>query len=238
MFTFIPPTVFLFRYARGSLIENPDTISNSYRNTCFFPTITSVTSLHSERLTIWDQPMCSMMLCDSGTPVVTSLSISPQERSSPQSYWVAVRREIISEQRSVHCTRTKFQFQLCQPFVNLFAEDFDKAIQSLEGLQAKISETADRRNMGVSDKNVKLIRFTSNMFDRINSPSPNMPFIFTISRAPRAPENIDNSPVMDVETDNWPVPMKTEMNRLGEIELRSFPSQTLPQRLLGGAGRR
>ncbi|OAX33838.1 hypothetical protein K503DRAFT_775173 [Rhizopogon vinicolor AM-OR11-026] len=63
--------------------------------------------------------------------------------------------------------KVKFQFQLCQPFKSVFAEDFDKAIQNSEGLQAKFSETADQRNMIiVSDKNVKLIRFTSNIFEQ------------------------------------------------------------------------
>ncbi|OAX32669.1 hypothetical protein K503DRAFT_659181, partial [Rhizopogon vinicolor AM-OR11-026] len=39
--------------------------------------------------------------------------------------------------------KAKFQFQLCQPFESMFTEDFHKAIQNLEGLQAKIAETAD-----------------------------------------------------------------------------------------------
>jgi hypothetical protein len=37
-------------------------------------------------------------------------------------------------------------------------------MMDLEGLQAKISETTDRRNMIVSDKNIKLVRFTFEHF--------------------------------------------------------------------------
>jgi hypothetical protein len=49
--------------------------------------------------------------------------------------------------------KAKFQFQLCQPFESPFAQDFDTVIQVLEGIQGKIAQTGDRRNMIVSDMN-------------------------------------------------------------------------------------
>jgi hypothetical protein len=52
------------------------------------------------------------------------------------------------------------------PFESVFAEDFDKVIQNLEGLQARISETTDGHNMIVSDKNIELVRFTWNIFEQ------------------------------------------------------------------------
>jgi hypothetical protein len=46
------------------------------------------------------------------------------------------------------------------------AEEFDKVIQTLESLQGKIAQTGDRRNMIVFDMNSKLVRFTSNVFEK------------------------------------------------------------------------
>jgi hypothetical protein len=62
--------------------------------------------------------------------------------------------------------RAKFQFQLGAAFESAFTQDFDRVIEILESLQGKIAETGDRRNMIVSAANCKLIRFTTNVFER------------------------------------------------------------------------
>ncbi|OAX30652.1 hypothetical protein K503DRAFT_778088 [Rhizopogon vinicolor AM-OR11-026] len=43
---------------------------------------------------------------------------------------------------------------------------------------------------------------------------------------------------MDADMENWPISMKHRRIRAGEIELQSFPSQTLLWSLLGRARRR
>ncbi|OJA18664.1 hypothetical protein AZE42_12872 [Rhizopogon vesiculosus] len=142
--------------------------------------------------------------------------------------------------------KAKFQFQLGQPFGSVFAEDFDKAIQNLEGLQAKITETTDRRNMIVSDKSIKLIRFTSNIFEERKELIPKhavylsdvenleggqkskvKPLAVSYTNAHRC---IGNPPVMDAETDNWPIPLKYR----DEFDSMKFNFEASPLRVYRG----
>ncbi|OAX33499.1 hypothetical protein K503DRAFT_775534 [Rhizopogon vinicolor AM-OR11-026] len=184
---------------------------NSYRNTRFFPAMASLASLHSElsagpnymgsvnvlNNAMWQRDTCSHIAVEkSSRKEFVTVIVS---RADPQKLNCGPEENHIRADISpLH--KAKFQFQ---PFESLFAEDFDKAIQNLEGLQAKFSETTDGRNMIVSDKNIKLVRF---IFEQRKQPIPKHAVYLPISKTPRGQKN--NSPVMDAETENWPIPMK------------------------------
>ncbi|OAX31997.1 hypothetical protein K503DRAFT_860535 [Rhizopogon vinicolor AM-OR11-026] len=142
--------------------------------------------------------------------------------------------------------KANFQFQLCQPFESVCAdsEDFDKAIQNLGGLQAKISETVDRRDMIVSNKNVKLVRFTSNIFEQRKQPIPKHAVYLPDIENPEGGSKVEplavlysnthgrigNSSIMDAETENWPIAMKHR----DEFDLVKLNYEASPLRLYRG----
>ncbi|KAJ8584652.1 hypothetical protein M405DRAFT_913777 [Rhizopogon salebrosus TDB-379] len=113
-----------------------------------------------------------------------------------------------------------FQLQLCQPIEGPFTEEFDKVIQTLESLQGKIAQTGDRRNMIVSDMNSKLIRFTSNVFEkhsRSNSRFQSIQFTWLDSEEGHKEGKVlacDSRSTTDGSTDRTPVmDTKTESGR-------------------------
>lgn len=60
----------------------------------------------------------------------------------------------------------KFQFQLSRPDDTVFASDFDKAVETLKGIQDLAAITGDRRYLLEMDHNHLNIRFTWNIFQK------------------------------------------------------------------------
>jgi hypothetical protein len=114
---------------------------NSYRNTRFFPAMTSLTSLHSKlsagpnymgsanvlNNAMWRQDTCGHIAVEKSSRkefvAVIVGRVDPQKLNcGPEG------NHIRADISPLH--KAKFQFRLCQPFESLFAEDFDKAIQT------------------------------------------------------------------------------------------------------------
>lgn len=60
----------------------------------------------------------------------------------------------------------KYQFLLCKPEKTPFAEDFDKAAEHLDHLQAAVVSSQSRRNLFVVDMIGRNLRFSRNVFEK------------------------------------------------------------------------
>ncbi|KAG2144810.1 hypothetical protein BD769DRAFT_1306517, partial [Suillus cothurnatus] len=83
----------------------------------------------------------------------------------------------------VELEKAKFHLQLTRPLETGFAEDFDRAVENVEKIQAKIASSPNRRNIILKEIEGKFLRFTTNMFEK---------------RIPR----------IDDETARWPISEK------------------------------
>ncbi|OAX34823.1 hypothetical protein K503DRAFT_803276 [Rhizopogon vinicolor AM-OR11-026] len=112
--------------------------------------------------------------------------------------------------------------------------------------QSGLIAYTDRRNMIVSDKNIKLIRFTSDIFEQRKRPIPKHAVCLSDIKNPEGGQkskveplsvsytnthkSIDSSSVMDAETENWPIPMKHRH----EFEVVKFNYEASSLRLYRG----
>ncbi|KAJ8580132.1 hypothetical protein M405DRAFT_891514 [Rhizopogon salebrosus TDB-379] len=137
--------------------------------------------------------------------------VVPAVGRAPESRWISVHSRF---------AKAKFQLQLCQPIEGPFAEEFDKVVQTLQG---KIAQTGDRCNVIVSDMSSKLIRFTSNVFEKRKQPVPKHTVYLADldgeegrkeGKVPACDSrsttdgSTDRTPVMYTETEKWPIPVK------------------------------
>ena len=60
----------------------------------------------------------------------------------------------------------KYQFLLCKPKKTPFTEDFDKAAEHLDHLQAAVASSQSRRNLFVVDMIGHNLHFSCNIFEK------------------------------------------------------------------------
>ncbi|OAX37029.1 hypothetical protein K503DRAFT_783927 [Rhizopogon vinicolor AM-OR11-026] len=177
---------------------------------------------------MWQRDTCGHIAVDkSSRKEFVAVIVEIELRSRGKSY----------QSRNQPTAQGKIPVPIMPTFGSVFVEVSDKAIQNLEGLQAKFSETADWRSMIVSDKNIKLVRFTSKIFEQCKWPIPkHAVYLSDIEnseggrKAKWSCQQFCNSPVMDEETGNWPIAMKHR----DELDLVKLNYEASPLRLYRG----
>ncbi|KAH9024470.1 hypothetical protein EDB83DRAFT_2658149 [Lactarius deliciosus] len=100
--------------------------------------------------------------------------------------------------------KAKYQLYLAKPLHTVFADDFDKVVNTLETAQRNQATTGDRRHLIYPDGKTKILRFAENVFGkRPNKIEP--PLVYMEDYEKRgSKENEKPKESIDFETEHWP----------------------------------